>query len=344
MKIAVVGCGGIGGVVACALASKGLNVTCIEVVDKAVQVLNEDGIRLEGKKGCHHVRVRAFSRLSNAKESFDTIVIAVKSNSLASAFEDACYHLCKDGFILTLQNGLEILGIAERHPDVRIVGGAVGYNAQMLEFGRYRVSSEGGITVGNISCATEGDVFLLKSVFEPLIQVETTTNIRGVLWAKLLVVCGVTGLGGASGLLVGELLKKRIARRLFYQIVTEGVLVARKLEVRIEKFAGRVNPEKFANLKGGYPLLLRWMLLNVVGMKYMNLKSNIHHDLERGQNTEVDFLNGKILMLGEITGIPTPANRKLVEVVKEIEDRKRPLSPENLSVIWNAVQREKEIH
>jgi 2-dehydropantoate 2-reductase len=330
MKIAVVGCGGIGGVVAGVLASKSLNVVCVEIIEESVQVIREQGIKLEGKKGSFHARVSAVNSFTATKESFDIIIISVKSGALDLAFRSAKDYLCEGGLILTLQNGLEILTLSKLNPGVKIVAGAVGYNSIMLDFGRYFVTSNGGITIGNLTCATRDDLLLLRSIFEPHIKIETTENIIGVLWAKLLIVCGVTGLGGASGLLLGKLLRRRIYRKLFYKIITEGVMVAHKLGVHIEKFGSTINPEKFVEQKGSYPLFVRWLLLKLVGFRYKNLKSNIHQSLEKGQPTEIDYLNGKVVRLGEETGILTPVNKKLMKIVKEIEEKKRVMDVKNL--------------
>jgi len=336
MRIAVVGCGGIGGVVAATLAAKGMNVTCVELADDLLEVLQKEEISLTGKKGRLSARVRAIRTLSEDGGSFDIIVIAVKSNALKAVFSDAKAHLCKNGCILTLQNGLEILSESESSPSVKVVAGAVGYNAVMEKPAHVDVTSDGGISIGNLTCATRDDLFIVKSSLEPAIPVFIRENIQGVLWAKLLVVCGVTGLGGVSGLLLGKLLRMREARKLFYRIVTEGTLVARRQGVKIEKLDGAINPERFSNLKEGYPLFLRWLFLKVVGVKYRNLKANIHADLERHRRTEVGFLNGKILQLGKALGQSTPVNEKIVGFVKEIEQGKRMLSPDNLCEIWRS--------
>jgi 2-dehydropantoate 2-reductase len=217
---------------------------------------------------------------------------------------------------------------------VKIVAGAVGYNAVMEKLAHVNVTSDGGISIGNLTCATRDDLFMVKSSFEPAIPVYIRENIRGVLWAKLLIVCGVTGLGGVSGLLLGKLLGLRVARKLFYRIVTEGARVARRQGVEIEKLDGAINPEKFSNLQEGCPLFMRWLFLKVRGIKFRKLKSSILADLERGKKTEVDFLNGKILDVGKSLGQSTPVNEKIVEFVKEIEQGKRKLSPDNLREIW----------
>ena len=108
MKIAVVGCGGIGGVVSAVLASKGAASACIEANEDATERINRIGVNLEGKKGKYSEKVMAQTGLSSDLGKFDVIVIAVKSGALRSVFSQAKDYLTENGFILTLQNGLEI--------------------------------------------------------------------------------------------------------------------------------------------------------------------------------------------------------------------------------------------
>ena len=47
-------------------------------------------------------------------------------------------------------------------------------------------------------------------------------------------------------------------------------------------------------------------------------------DLRAGRRTEIDELNGEIVRLGQLTGMPTPVNARLVEMVHTAEaDRDR---------------------
>lgn len=337
MKIAVVGCGGNGGVVAGVLTAKKLDVVCIDLNEEVVRQINDRGIHLQGKKGCFTAGAKAFTHFTREMGKFDIIVLGVKSMVLRQVFLEARDYVSENGFILTLQNGIGILEIAEEFPDVKVVAGAVGYNSIMVGHGKYFVTSNGGITAGSLAAATMDDILLLKSVLEPEIVIEMNRNIVGVLWSKLLIVCGVTGMGGVSGLLVGKLLRYKVARKLFYQVVTEGANVANELGVKLEKLGGAINPEKFSTNKEGYPLFIRYLVLKIIGIKFRNLKSNIHQDIERGAKTEVDFINGEAVKIGDRLGIDTPVNRAIVKVVKEIEEQKRQMSVQNLHGIWNQV-------
>ena len=42
-------------------------------------------------------------------------------------------------------------------------------------------------------------------------------------------------------------------------------------------------------------------------------------DMRKGRRTEIELINGLIAAKGDETGIPTPANKALVEAVKKVE-------------------------
>jgi 2-dehydropantoate 2-reductase len=339
MKVAVIGCGGNGGVVAASLAKNRHSPFCIEKGEKIARVLNERGLQLFGKKGKFHFHIRAFPRFSEEMGIFDIIFLGVKSNVLGSVFEEARNYLGESGFIVTIQNGLEILTIAEKFPNTKIVAGAVGYNAWAEEIGKIHVTAQGGITFGIINNAGENDLSLLKSLLEPLITVHTSENTLGLLWTKLLIVCGATGLGGVAGLRVGKLLSYPVARRLFYGMATEGSLLSERLNIKLLKLPGGINPEKFGNHRRGLPLPIRWLILKQAGGKFKHLKSGIQVDLERGNKTEVDYINGAIVREGERVGFDTPVNSLVVRMVKEIEEGHREMGPDNLFEMWNILKR-----
>jgi 2-dehydropantoate 2-reductase len=338
MNIALVGCGGNGGVIAAALALQRHMPVCIDTNGKIVETINENGLRLHGKMGERTVQVRAYTSYHDTPGSYDAIILGVKSNVLERVFTEAKKHLCDNGIIVTIQNGLEVLELAGAYPDTRVVAGAVGYNAQHEDIGHINVATNGGITLAPLGSATRDDVFMLKGLLAPVIPVDLRENAAGILWSKLLIVCGVTGLGGVAGLRVGKLLSSRYARRLFYGMVTEGSLLAGKLGIRLVKLRDGINPERFGNHSRGLPLPVRWFLLKLTGFKYGALKSGIQVDLERGLETEVQFINGAILREGRRIGFETPINRLVVDMVREIEEGKRKMNPGNLEELWNRVQ------
>jgi 2-dehydropantoate 2-reductase len=53
--------------------------------------------------------------------------------------------------------------------------------------------------------------------------------------------------------------------------------------------------------------------------------------IKRGTSTEVDYLNGEIVNLGKKTGIPTPANSLMVDLVHRVESNGKFLTVDELT-------------
>ena len=59
-------------------------------------------------------------------------------------------------------------------------------------------------------------------------------------------------------------------------------------------------------------------------------KSSMGQDVEKGRRTEIEFMNGYIVEQGRRSGIPTPINAAIVEVVQEVQSGRRPPGPDNV--------------
>jgi 2-dehydropantoate 2-reductase len=47
----------------------------------------------------------------------------------------------------------------------------------------------------------------------------------------------------------------------------------------------------------------------------VDMTSSMHHDLERGNRIEVEWLSGGVVKLGAKAGVPTPANRAIWDIL-----------------------------
>ncbi|MDB5216691.1 MAG: 2-dehydropantoate 2-reductase, partial [Myxococcaceae bacterium] len=60
---------------------------------------------------------------------------------------------------------------------------------------------------------------------------------------------------------------------------------------------------------------------------YGDVKPSMLQDFERGRTTEVDFINGYVVSLGQKLGIATPLNAAIVEMVGAITRQERVPDP-----------------
>jgi 2-dehydropantoate 2-reductase len=68
-------------------------------------------------------------------------------------------------------------------------------------------------------------------------------------------------------------------------------------------------------------------------------RSSMWEDLRRGRATEIDYLNGEIVRLADRSGVDAPLNRRIVELVHDVEARgsgSPALGPDEL---WAALSR-----
>ena len=55
--------------------------------------------------------------------------------------------------------------------------------------------------------------------------------------------------------------------------------------------------------------------LNLADQVAYDMTSSMHHDLERGNRLEVNWLSGAVVALGRELGVPTPLNRAIADIL-----------------------------
>ena len=326
MRIAVIGCGGIGGVVAATLTRAGADVTPIVGNPAIARALCQHGYRvreLDGSEWSVAVAKQPLLEAAEADAPFDLAIVATQSTTLEKALGAARGKLADGARVITCQNGLP----EDRARAVvgdRVVGCVVGWGASMVEPGLYKRTSKGGLTLEGAPGADE-----LATLLGPASPVVVAEDFAGVRWSKLAINCVTTTLGAIGGVALGRLLSHRPVRRLALEVFAEVNAVAGASGVRVQPVGGTLDIDKVAiadserGLAFGSPALaFKHSVLLAVGFKYRRLRSSMLYALERGRPPEIDFLNGEIARRGKALGVPTPVNAALVEAVRAIEARR----------------------
>ena len=50
------------------------------------------------------------------------------------------------------------------------------------------------------------------------------------------------------------------------------------------------------------------------------VRTSMWHDVNNGQKTEVDYLNGAVVSAGKTSKVPTPINDLIVELIHSVEE------------------------
>lgn len=323
-KFLVVGCGGIGGVLAGALAESGHDVTITTTNERIHASIREHGIRLVGEGTPRSVRAAA--SLGTPKEgTFDYVLLATQPPQVEEAARSAKHLLGDGGAMVCLQNGLCEERLATIVGEDRVLGAVVGWGATMPEPGSYERTAQGGFTLGTIrSAPLDARHVRLTEALEAVGPVDVTENLRGKRWSKLAINCAVSTLGTLGGDRLGALLQHRFVRRLALEIMTEVVNVARREEVRLEKVSGTIDlpwialTDEERTMSGSPSLVAKHGLLLAVGFRFRRMKSSMLSAIERGRTPAVDFLNGEVVERARRHGLDVPLNALVRETVWDV--------------------------
>jgi 2-dehydropantoate 2-reductase len=133
------------------------------------------------------------------------------------------------------------------------------------------------------------------------VPTDISDNVRGALWAKLILNCAYNALSAITQLPYGRLVRGEGITVVMRDLVDESVAVA--------KADGVIIP-------GDVDVAVRKIAETAAGQY-----ASTARDLARGKRSEIDHLNGLIVRRGEALGIATPANRLLHAIVKLIESK-----------------------
>lgn len=325
-RVAIIGCGGIGGMVAASLAMRGVSVLGVTGNPDITTAINQSGLQATFVDGSvHHVRIQAVDRLGSSEVPIQTAILAIPPNRCEVAARDLLPHLTDGATVVCLANGL----LEERLEPIlgrsRVMGGIVAFGASMLAPGVVEQTSSGGVVLGGLSGRDSlGTKSSWENALSALGTIARTENLRGARWSKLAINCAISSLGTIGGARLGVLMRHRFVRRLCLEIMTEVTQVALAEGVELEKVAGTLDLEWMAlteeeRLMSAAPsLVAKHTVLLAVGAKYRRLRSSMLAAIERGRTPPVDFLNGEIVRRASPLGIQVPMNEAVLAKVHAI--------------------------
>ncbi|BEP91889.1 2-dehydropantoate 2-reductase [Acidovorax sp. A79] len=295
LRIAVMGAGAVGCYYGALLARAGHPVTLIGR-PAHVQAVRERGLRLQTAVLDVQVPLAASTEAS-AVQGADVVLFCVKSSDSEDAARGMRPHLAPGALVLTLQNGVD------NDERVRAVLGA---NTTVAAAVVYVATAMGG--PGHVVHHGRGELVIAPSprsgeaarqLTAAGIPTQVSDNVRGALWAKLVLNSAYNALSALSQQPYGPLVQVPGVTQVITDIVAECLAVAAADGVTI---AGDVQ----AAVRG-------------IAATMPGQFSSTAQDLARGKPTEIDHLNGYVVRRGAALGVPTPLNHALLVLVKLAE-------------------------
>ena len=333
--IVIWGAGAIGGSLGAGLIKAGHAVIFVDNVREHVDAINAKGLQIVGPLMQETVAAPACLP-EQLTGSYERIFLCVKALHTEAATRAITPHLADNGYVVSAQNGLNELTIAEVVGRERTIGCFVNFGADYLEPGVVQYSGRGAVVVGELDGAPTERIAAIHTLmldFEP--NAVLTGNIWGYLWGKL-----IYGAQLFATALTNEGIADCLADPTFRPVLTalgqEVGAVAKANGVATEAFNG-FDPAAF--MPGAPQSLIDKSFDDMVAFNRRSAKSHsgIWRDLAiRKRQTEVQPQLGPIVTTGDKVGVPTPLTARLVEMIVEMEQGKRQFSADNLTELASA--------
>ncbi|MFF4960280.1 ketopantoate reductase family protein [Streptomyces sp. NPDC001222] len=282
--VAVLGPGGIGGLVGGLLARDGHGVVCLAGEETAT-VLRRDGLRIESTPyGEFTAAVEADTQL---REPVDVLFVTVKQTALAAALDRVPPHVLGDAVVIPLLNGLDHLAVIRgRYPAARVVAGTIRVEATRTAPGRIVHTSP----FADIELA--GDVTELAERLRHCgLGVSLRDDESAMLWDKLAFLAPFALLTTCHRTDVGTVRTEHRAELL--AVLDEITAVAQAAGAAASTDA----------------------VVSFFDRAPQTMKSSMQRDAEAGRPLELDAIGGAVLRAAAAHDVDTPVTARLVAQV-----------------------------
>lgn len=301
MKIAVVGPGAIGCLLAAFLGRAKQDVSLIDRNPERIKQIQLDGIKVEGISGEFNVKAHVTSQPKELGLC-DLVIICVKSYDTEEAIKSVKDIVGENTQVLTLQNGIgNVQVLNDVVGEDKVIGGITSHGATVLGPGHIRHAGKGETIIGKAGGKVLGPVREVATVLQKAgFDTKISRDINGLIWSKLIINVGINALTAITRLNNGRLIEYDGTRDVMRAAAQEAVKVAKRKRIKLAYDDPIQKIEGVAKATGG----------NV---------SSMLQDILKKRRTEIDFINGAIVRQAKSLNIPTPVNEVLTNLVKTIE-------------------------
>jgi len=317
-SIVIWGSGAIGGTIGAHLSRAGHEVLFVDTVPEHVAAIEAGRLVIEGPVAQFTTGGRAATP-DKVTGRHKLIILAVKAHHTEAATRALAPHLAEDGAVVSCQNGLNELVIADVVGRPRTIGAFVNFGADYLKPGRIMYGVRGAVVVGELDGARTPRITALHAAlrdsFEP--DAVLSDNIFGYLWGK----AGYGAILKSSALTndsIADFIADPARKALVIGLVREILSVAAAEKVTPLGFDG-FDPMPFT---GTDMAAIEACMARMVAYNRGSAKSHsgIWRDLAvRKRPTDVAAQLAPVRAAARRHGVPTPLADKLVELITGIE-------------------------
>ncbi len=303
-SIGIIGLGPIGQTLAVHFKEAGCEVSITDLDREKLNMIRSKGIELVGKIKKKEYFKHVFYSIEEMMDyEFEILISAVKDYHVEGVLERIEHHQASDIYLVSAQNGIDISKKYTSHfPTSMILRMVINFA------GNLQAPNVVGINFFNppnyIGSIDDSNPELAEWIAKKLTEGNLETHpvdsftINDKVWEKTILNAALSPLCAISRLTMKEAMDNPDTLEIVEQILYEAVAVAKAEEIKL--------PDNFIKLAIRY--------LGNAG----NHMPSLAVDLINKRETEIDYMNGKIVDYGRKHYIRTPLNLTLTNLVKAI--------------------------
>ena len=293
MRIAVLGPGGVGGLLAGALERSGAHDVAVVARDSTAAVISERGLRVQSVGlGEFVAHPRALTRLT---EPVDALIVATKAAGLSAALERID---SEPALVLPLLNGLDHIALLrERFAAYSVVAASIRVEADRPQPGVVVHTSP--FLLIEMASRYPDRRAAMQELAGALNDAQVPARVRDseaqVMWSKLVRLNALACTTSAYDKLLGEIRSTPALRADLVGAIEEGCAVGRA------EGAEEVDPAR---------------AMEELTAAHATLGSSMQRDIAAGRPPELNAIPGSVLRAGARHGIECPTIERLVTMIQ----------------------------
>ncbi len=278
MRFLIVGAGAVGGYFGGRLSKKGEDVTFL-VRPNRYKLLQEQGLHIHSKHGNIHTPAKVISADEPASESYDVIILAVKTYHFSQAVLDIKRFVGESTVILPLLNGYGHFPVLQQeYGKEKVLGGICFIETTLDREGTIVQTSQIHDVVfgewdGSSSARTEA---ILEHMSHAGFNVKLSPNIQRDVWHKYIFISSMSGITSLMNAPIGPILANEHGRSVYRRLIAEIVRAASLVDAPVKEDVAEITFKISESLD-------------------FNMKSSMQRDIEKGLSIEADELQGALI-------------------------------------------------
>ncbi len=330
MKISVLGAGAVGSMIGGLLQADApeLDVTLVGRGEHGDAMQRRKTLIVDDGQKSRTIAIKCTSDVSAAAGS-QILLLTVKSQDTEAMMRSVQPYL-GDAILVSIQNGINDAALREYVPVDRLVMGVTATNVYVAEPARVRLQLGGATVFGpprneRLGTAVKLATDVCDRIRSEPLRFLATADLVAMQYHKLTInAVGYASCLSASNFISDALCHGPWRTTVGLPLLEECQRLVESAHVRMQRIPGTPSLRSLSYLLHGMNAPIVGSLLSYAADHMYNRKPiefSLLQDLRHRKHTEVNYINGEFVRLGESVHEKAPLNRVVASMAQELEER-----------------------